>query len=311
MVTVEGHIEHRVQAAEAVETNQAELPGIVEVLDRLRWERRPLGDRAGPDLLGRVGLTACSRIGTRRPCRPMTILAQLRSRSEGLSAEEAAGLLEVVGPNRLPGVQEPHILQKLAKQFTHFFALMLWVAAVLAAVWGGMPQLAVAIVVVVIVNGLLLASRKRNAPRGSGRRIVRAPAPAFVSLSCATDAEAMVVGSTRSSPVTSSCCTKAIRSSADARLLVGSTCLLGRQLHPDRRIRARRSQRRHADDQPEPRSAADQPRVRRHVRRGGLWSTPPWRSASGEGHAPGWHRQDDRRGRAPPDAAAAKSELNV
>lgn len=36
VVTVEGHIEHRVQAAEAVERIR-EIPGTVEVVDRLRW----------------------------------------------------------------------------------------------------------------------------------------------------------------------------------------------------------------------------------------------------------------------------------
>jgi hypothetical protein len=40
----------------------------------------------------------------------------------------------------------------LVRQLTHFFALMLWIAAALA-VFGGMPQLGVAIAIVVVING--------------------------------------------------------------------------------------------------------------------------------------------------------------
>ena len=36
VVTVEGHVEHRVQAAEAI-ARIGEIPGTVEVVDRLRW----------------------------------------------------------------------------------------------------------------------------------------------------------------------------------------------------------------------------------------------------------------------------------
>jgi magnesium-transporting ATPase (P-type) len=56
----------------------------------------------------------------------------------------------------------------LAGQVLHFFALMLWGAAVLAAI-AGMPQLSVAIVVTVIVNGLFAFAQEHRAERAAER----------------------------------------------------------------------------------------------------------------------------------------------
>ena len=62
----------------------------------------------------------------------------------GLRGADAAERLRRDGPNELPvprGVSWP---RRLAGQLFHFFAVMLWVAAVLAAI-AGLPQLSVAI----------------------------------------------------------------------------------------------------------------------------------------------------------------------
>jgi len=86
----------------------------------------------------------------------------------GLSGAEAARRLLEHGPNRLPPPPAPHTWRKLAEQFTHFFALMLWVAAVLAMI-AGMPQLGVAIVVVIIVNGAFAFVQEQRAERAAER----------------------------------------------------------------------------------------------------------------------------------------------
>lgn len=57
----------------------------------------------------------------------------------------------------------------LARQMTHFFALLLWIAAGLAYL-GGLPQLAVAIVIVVLVNGVFAFVQEYRADR-AGRRL--------------------------------------------------------------------------------------------------------------------------------------------
>ena len=69
----------------------------------------------------------------------------------GRTADEAARVLARDGPNALPPPMRRSPWQQLAAELVHFFALMLWAAAVLAAV-AGMPALAIAIAGVVVVN---------------------------------------------------------------------------------------------------------------------------------------------------------------
>jgi magnesium-transporting ATPase (P-type) len=87
----------------------------------------------------------------------------------GLTTGEAAARLRRDGPNVLPTPRPPSPALLLAKQITHFFALLLWVAAGLAYL-GGLPQLAVAIVVVVLVNGVFAFVQEYRADR-AGRRL--------------------------------------------------------------------------------------------------------------------------------------------
>lgn len=49
---------------------------------------------------------------------------------------------------------------------THFFALLLWFAAVLALV-AGMPELGIAIVVVIVVNGLFAFAQQERAEKAA------------------------------------------------------------------------------------------------------------------------------------------------
>jgi magnesium-transporting ATPase (P-type) len=90
----------------------------------------------------------------------------LESRAEGLTTDEASARLRMHGPNLLPVLREPGASLRLARQMTHFFALMLWVAAILALA-GGLPALAVAIVVVVIVNGVFSFVEEERANRAT------------------------------------------------------------------------------------------------------------------------------------------------
>ena len=86
--------------------------------------------------------------------------ARLHSGPAGLSFADAAARRREFGPNRierLPTV--PHFVRFLA-QFTHFFAVLLWIAALLAFVADiqlpgqGMATLGAAIVGVVVINGV-------------------------------------------------------------------------------------------------------------------------------------------------------------
>jgi magnesium-transporting ATPase (P-type) len=86
--------------------------------------------------------------------------------ARGLTADEAARRLVIDGPNRLPEPPKVRAWRKFLGQFTHFFAAMLWVAAVLAAI-AGMPALGVAIVVVIVVNGVFAFVQEQRAERAA------------------------------------------------------------------------------------------------------------------------------------------------
>ena len=86
----------------------------------------------------------------------------------GLTVAEAEARLRAHGPNRLPPPRRRSPLRHLAAQMSHFFALMLWVAAGLALI-AGMPQLAVAIVTVVVINGVFAFLQEHRAEHAAER----------------------------------------------------------------------------------------------------------------------------------------------
>ncbi|MGN8245808.1 cation-translocating P-type ATPase [Cellulomonas soli] len=86
----------------------------------------------------------------------------------GLTAAQAARRLLDDGPNLMPAPARPHPVRQLAAQMTHRFAGMLWAAAALA-VLARMTTLAVAIVVVVLVNGVFAFGQEYRADRAAER----------------------------------------------------------------------------------------------------------------------------------------------
>ncbi|HUX90346.1 MAG TPA: cation-transporting P-type ATPase [Gallionellaceae bacterium] len=83
----------------------------------------------------------------------------LHSSAQGLSQAEALRRLAKYGANRIEEISRQSVLGKLLKEFTHFFALILWLAAALAFVaeWKspglGMATLGYAVLGVILVNG--------------------------------------------------------------------------------------------------------------------------------------------------------------
>ncbi len=90
------------------------------------------------------------------------------ARPAGLTTFEASARLAAHGPNVLPLPRRPPAIRRLALEMVHFFALMLWVAGILAIV-AGMPQLGVAIFVVIIVNGCFAFVQEHRAERAAER----------------------------------------------------------------------------------------------------------------------------------------------
>ncbi|WP_091757858.1 cation-translocating P-type ATPase [Pedococcus cremeus] len=97
----------------------------------------------------------------------------------GLSSAEAAARRADQGPNRLPEPRRPSAVRRLVGELTHFFAVMLWVAAGLAFL-AGLPQLGVAIAAVVVLNALFAFAQQARADHAAER--LRALLPTRVSV---------------------------------------------------------------------------------------------------------------------------------
>jgi magnesium-transporting ATPase (P-type) len=88
------------------------------------------------------------------------LYAHLHSSAQGLSQAEARLRLARYGANQIEKIADQSLIGKLLKEFTHFFALILWLAAGLAffAEWRdpgqGMAMLGYAVLGVIVVNGL-------------------------------------------------------------------------------------------------------------------------------------------------------------
>jgi magnesium-transporting ATPase (P-type) len=86
----------------------------------------------------------------------------------GLSDAQAASRLARDGHNVLPSPKPPAAWRQLVAQMTHFFALMLWIAGVLAFV-ARLPQLGIAIFVVILVNGVFAFVQESRAEHAAER----------------------------------------------------------------------------------------------------------------------------------------------
>jgi len=86
----------------------------------------------------------------------------------GLTSAQAERLLAWHGRNVLPRARRPPGVVLLLRQATHFFALMLWGACGLALL-AGLPQLAVAVAVVVLINAVFSFAQERRADRAADR----------------------------------------------------------------------------------------------------------------------------------------------
>ncbi|KRE22428.1 cation-transporting P-type ATPase [Agromyces sp. Soil535] len=97
----------------------------------------------------------------------------------GLTTAEASKRRAEGGANRLPVARRPSALRRLLGELTHFFAIMLWIAAVLAF-FAGLPELSIAIVAVIVLNAVFAAVQQARADRAADR--LQAMLPTRVSV---------------------------------------------------------------------------------------------------------------------------------
>ena len=145
------------------------------------------------------------------------LLRDLRTRRGGLSDREAARRLVVFGPNELVRRHGRTWPRELVGQLIHPLALLLWLAGLLAAVSGTTP-LAIAIVVVILINALFAFMQERHAEQAVEAlaaylpitvRVVRDATPKLVEVRELVPGDVIVIE-------------EGERVSADARLLSGS-----------------------------------------------------------------------------------------
>ena len=86
----------------------------------------------------------------------------------GLTSTDAAIRLRSSGPNALPEPTQTPVWRQLLAQLTHFFAAMLWVAGGLAII-GGLPELGIAIFIVIVVNALFSFAQEYRAEQAAAR----------------------------------------------------------------------------------------------------------------------------------------------
>lgn len=106
-------------------------------------------------------------------------MAESAQTATGLSTGEALALLAVHGPNRIPTEASVPAWRRFLAEFTHFFAAMLWCAAGLAFV-AGMPQLGVAVVAVVLINGLFSYVQEERAEHAASKLRALLPSQVLV-----------------------------------------------------------------------------------------------------------------------------------
>lgn len=112
-------------------------------------------------------------------------------RTRGLTSREARDRLVHDGPNVLPDARHRNLVREFVRQLTHLLALLLWVAVVLAFL-AGMPELSVAIAVIVVLNAAFAFWQEYRADRStqelrellpSGTRVLRDGQPATIDAS--------------------------------------------------------------------------------------------------------------------------------
>jgi magnesium-transporting ATPase (P-type) len=97
---------------------------------------------------------------------PEAAMVALGASRAGLNKAEVAERLARYGRNTLPRLRRRPWYFELVANFIHLFALLLWAGAGLAWV-GGVPQLAWAIVAVILINGLFSFRQEYQAERAA------------------------------------------------------------------------------------------------------------------------------------------------
>ncbi|MGV8075383.1 MAG: cation-translocating P-type ATPase [Syntrophobacteraceae bacterium] len=107
------------------------------------------------------------------------VYSALRSRPEGLSRNEASERLGHYGPNTIREIKGKSLLVKFLANFIHLMAILLWIAGLVAFI-ARMPQLAISIWMVNIINGVFSFRQEYKAERAT--EAMRRMLPTYANL---------------------------------------------------------------------------------------------------------------------------------
>ncbi|GAA2121613.1 cation-transporting P-type ATPase [Nocardioides bigeumensis] len=99
--------------------------------------------------------------------------------AHGLTADEVTAARARFGPNLVPEAARPPVWRQFARQLTHLLAILLWLAAGMALL-AGMPELAVAIVAIVLLNAEFAFWQEHRADRSAEQLRALLPADTVV-----------------------------------------------------------------------------------------------------------------------------------
>ena len=111
--------------------------------------------------------------------RPEDVYTFCASTASGLSSPEAENRLGEYGPNALAPAAPSRLLYRLASNFAHVMAVLLWVGGGVAFI-AGLPELGVAIWVVNVVNGLFSFWQEHKAEKATEALLRLLPTTATV-----------------------------------------------------------------------------------------------------------------------------------
>ncbi|MBE0599461.1 MAG: cation-transporting P-type ATPase, partial [Desulfuromonadales bacterium] len=92
------------------------------------------------------------------------LYAALQSRPQGLTSSEAMERLRRLGPNRIEKTRGRPVVLKFIANFTHLMAVLLWIGGIVALL-AELPQLALAIWTVILINGIFSFWQEYKAER--------------------------------------------------------------------------------------------------------------------------------------------------
>jgi P-type Ca2+ transporter type 2C len=147
-------------------------------------------------------------------CSPEEVYELLDSAPEGLSAHDATARLAAFGHNVLEEVVPPRLWRSFLANVTHLMAVLLWAGGVLAML-AALPQLAVAVWTVNVINGIFSTWQEHRAERAVQALRALLPTTSHVlrdGVEVQVDAEELVPGDVL-------LLAEGARISADARLV--------------------------------------------------------------------------------------------